>query len=106
MAQLGTLPEPVEPKCSHKLAGTIPSDTTGDPRPPKSNPNGSHICHQASTKTSIQASIPRVQQVGGRGGSVQVNLQQEEEKTKPQNTRQSHKILDKALQTPNRDQKY
>ena len=56
MAQLGTLPEPVEPKCSHKLAGTIPSDTTGDPRPPKSNPNWSHICHQASKKTSIQAS--------------------------------------------------
>ena len=24
MAQLGSLPKPVEPKCSHKLAGTIP----------------------------------------------------------------------------------
>ena len=55
-AHLGTLADPVESRCSHKLAGTIPSDTTGDPRPPKSNPNWSHICHQATTKTSIQAS--------------------------------------------------
>ena len=55
-AHLGTLADPVESRCSHKLAGTIPSDTTGDPRPPKSNPNWSHICHQATKKTSIQAS--------------------------------------------------
>ena len=44
MAHLGTLAEPVEPTCSHKLAGTIPIDTTGDPRHPKCNPNWSQIC--------------------------------------------------------------
>ena len=64
MAQLGALPEPVEPKCSHKLAGTIPSDTTGDPRHPKCNPNWCQICHQATQRQasehpSIQASGPR-----------------------------------------------
>ena len=56
MAHLGTLAEPVGPTCSHKLAGTIPNDTTGDQRPQKCNPNSWQICHQASTKTSIQAS--------------------------------------------------
>ena len=56
MAQLGALPEPVEPKCSHKLAGNIPSDTTGEPRHPKCIPNWCQICHQAHKETIIQAS--------------------------------------------------
>ena len=56
MAQLGTLSEPVGSKCPHKLAGTIPSDTTGDSRHPKCIPNWCQICHQANKETSIQAS--------------------------------------------------
>ena len=48
MAYLGTLAEPVEPTCSHKLAGTIPNDTTSDPRHPKCNQNWCQICHQAT----------------------------------------------------------
>ena len=64
MAQLGTLPEPVEPKCSHKLARTIPSETTGDPVP--NLPPGEH----KDKHPSIQASKPRVPEVGGRGGSL------------------------------------
>ena len=56
MAHSGTLADPVEPNCYHRLAGTIPSDTTGDQRPPKCNPTWCQVCQQATTKTRIQAS--------------------------------------------------
>ena len=52
IAYLGPLADPVEPKCYQGLA----ADTRGDHRPPKCNSNSSQICHQASQKTSIQAS--------------------------------------------------
>ena len=52
IAPLGTLATPVEPKWHQGL----PADTRGDQRPPKCNPNCCQICHQANTKTSIQAS--------------------------------------------------
>ena len=74
-AHLGTLADPAESRGSHKLARTIPSDTTGDPRHPKCNQNWYQICHrrtrrQSSKHPSIQAFKPRVLEVGGRGGSL------------------------------------
>ena len=68
MVQLGTLPEPVEPKCSHKLARTIPSETAGDPVP--NQPPGEH----KDKHQGIQAYIPRVPGVGGRGGSLYIYI--------------------------------
>ena len=65
MAHLGTLAEPVEPTCSHKLAGTIPNDTTGDPRHPKCNPNWCQICYQATQRQASKH--PSIHAWGPRG---------------------------------------
>ena len=68
MAQLGTLPEPVEPKWHQGLA----ADTRGGQR----LPNATQIGAKSATRQhndkhpSIQASMHGVPEVGGRGGSL------------------------------------
>ena len=52
IAHLGTLATLLEPKWHQGLA----ADTRSGQRPPKCYSNASQICHQASKKTSIQAS--------------------------------------------------
>ena len=66
MAQLGALATPVEPKWHQDLA----ADTRDGQSPPKCDSNSCQICHQPSKKTSIQASKPRVPEVGGRASEV------------------------------------